>query len=222
MKKKVVILGTSYLSIVTYQTVIREGQIDVVAFSASKGFIEENVLEGLPVLPLEELRGHFDMDETEILITIGYSKMNDLREFYYNECKKMGYKVATFISKFAMVYTDDIGEGSILSPGCYVGPYAKIGKCCQININTYVSHHNEIGDYSFVSGGTMFGGNVVMGKKCFIGMQCVIKNGITIGDRVFLGANSYAKDNLESQKGYLGNPAQNKSNISSDLMIRFV
>lgn len=219
---KVIIFGTSIFSLVTYQTIVQEGLAQVVGFTLNEKYIQETKLEGLNVYPFEYLSDSFPINECKILIALGYKKMNDNRKVVYEKCKELGYNIYTLISKRAIVYTSEIGEGSIILPTAFVGPYVSIGKSVVLWNNVSVCHHNRIGDFTHIAGGTTIGGETNIGSNCFIGMNCTVKNGIEVGDRTFIGANSYMSQNTEGGLGFVGNPATNPRGVKSDLMIKFL
>lgn len=218
--RKVIIIGTSELSVCFYKSLIYEIEYEVVAFTVNREFIKDKVVEGLPVIPFEDLSEIFNMSEYEIALTIGYKKMNDIREYFYNECKRLGYKIMTYISPKAIVYSDKIGEGTLIYPGAYVGPYCEIGVANIIHMQVCVSHHIKTGNFNFLAGGTMIGGNVVIGSNCFIGMSNTIRNGIKIGDRVLIGAKNYVPKDLRSKYAFIGKDSCKP--IYSDFLIKFI
>jgi len=219
---KVIIFGTSIFSLVTYQTIVQEGLAEVVGFTLNEKYIQGTKLEGLNVYPFEYLSDSFQIEDCKILIALGYKKMNDNRKAVYERCKELGYNIYTLISKRAIVYTSEIGEGSIILPTAFVGPYVSIGKSVILWNNVSVCHHNRIGDFTHIAGGTTIGGETNIGSNCFIGMNCTVKNGIEVGDRTFIGANSYMSQNTEGGLGFVGNPATNPRGAKSDLMIKFL
>lgn len=220
--KKIVIAGVNEYSEYVYYTILKENAAEVVAFASLKEFITKQEFCNLPVYPLEDLPLYLDMQSCEVLITIGYTKMNSRRENTYNLCKKLNYNIYTFISRRAVCDSDDIGEGCIIMPTAYVPPCTKIGKCNIINMGTYITHTGNIGDFNWFAATIVMGGNIKMGSNCFIGMGCTLKNGISVGSKVFLGANSYLSDNAEDGLAYIGSPAENKRGLKSSIVIDFV
>ncbi len=220
--EKVIIFGTSIFSLVAYQTIVQEGLAEVVGFTLNEKYIQDTKLEGLNVYPFECLSNNFPMNDYKILIALGYKKMNDNRKAVYEKCKELSYNIYTLISKRAQVYTKEIGEGCIILPAAFVGPYVSIGKSVILWNNVSVCHHNRIGDFTHIAGGTTIGGETIIGSNCFVGMNCTLKNGIEVGDRTFIGANSYMSQNTEGGLGFVGNPATNPRGAKSDLMIKFL
>lgn len=222
MKDKVVIFGTSIFSLVAYQTIVQDDLAEVIGFTLNEKYIQEPKLEGLNIYPFESLSDCVDMRECKILIALGYKNMNDNRKAAYDKCKEFGFNVFTLVSKRATLYTTEIGEGSIILPMAFVGPYVSIGKSVILWNNVSICHHNKVGDFTHIAGGTTIGGETNIGSNCFIGMNCTFKNGIEVGDRTFVGANSYMSKSTEGGLGFVGNPAINPRGAKSDLMIKFL
>ncbi len=61
--------------------------------------------------------------------------------------------------------TAEIGEGTIIQPGAFVGNYVKIGKNCIIHANVSVCDYSEIGDNVVINPNTVIGGDAFFFKK---------------------------------------------------------
>lgn len=207
MNKKVIIFGTTIFSTQLCVILHQEG-IDIVGYTVDKNYISNEVFDNLPVYPFEELEHYVDTSDIEIVLTIGYNHMNDVRKGKYLECKKRGLNVFTFVSKDAKVYTEAIGEGSIIMPGSYIGPYSTLGICCVLWPGSVLSHQNNIGDYSWIAPSCCFGGGAETGKNCFLGLGATVRNEITLADYTFIGAHSYIGKNTLPSRAYLGVPAK--------------
>ena len=102
----------------------------------------------------------------------------------------------------AISSTAQIGEGSILQPGVFVGEKVKIGKNCIIHSNVSIYDHTEIGDDVIIHANTVIGsdafyfkrraegydkmlscGRVIIHNKVEIGASCTIDKGVS-GDTV--------------------------------------
>lgn len=219
---KIIIFGVNMFSSVVYQSILKDGKGEVIAFTLNKQYIKTDSFEMLPVIPYEELSSRFDMSQIKIAVTVGYSDMNKNRETVYNMCKASGYSIYTYISDKALVYSNKIGEGSILLPASFIGPHVTIGKCSIIWNQVCIPHHSTVGDFTHIAGGTTVGGGANIGSYCFIGMNSSIKNGINIGDNTFIGANSYMSESTDGGLGFYGSPAKNPRGVSSEIMMQFL
>ena len=202
-------MGTTPFSAVIADIIQKEGQYEVLAFSTSRQFMDATEMNGKPIIAQEDLKHNFNMDEIGIVNTIGYSKMNSIREKVHNELLDEGFHLQTFISRNANVYTSDIREGSIIMPGAFVGPYVTVGKACIIYSNVSLTHHITIEDYCFIASGCVFGGNVTIGHNSFIGLNSTIRNRISLAPYTLVGASSNVLKSCGSMGGViLGNPAK--------------
>lgn len=204
---ELIILGTTMYSATTRKILEKEG-VRVLGYSTYRDYIQENEYDGLPVYPFEELDFIFGVGEFMVINTIGYSNMNKIREKVYYDTKKKGYKLYTFISKSALVYTDDIGEGSLIMPNAYIGPYVKLGACCVVNPGTQLSHHITMGNFNFIGRGVIVGGDVEICNNCFIGLHSTIKNKVRISNFTIVGSGSNVIKSTEENCVYVGNPAR--------------
>lgn len=219
---KIIIVGTNEFSEYVFLTIQKEHAAEVVGFSSLKDFISQTEFCGLPVYPLEELTCFFDMNICQVLITVGYTKMNERREKTYNLCKKLNYRLFTYISSRSICDSDDIGEGCIIMPTAYISAKTKIGVCNVINCEAVLGHTGIVGNFNWFSGNSVFGGNVKIGNNCFLGMNSLIKNGVIVASKTMLAAYSYLSDNSIENKFYSGNPAINVKKLSADIVCDFI
>ena len=94
--------------------------------------------------------------------------------------------------------TAEIGEGTIIQPGAFVGNDVKIGKNCLIHANVTINDHVIIGDNVIIRSGTVLGadafyyktrpsgfdrlksvGNVIIENNVEIGANCTIDRGVS-------------------------------------------
>lgn len=217
----IVIFGTSEFSEYLYYTIKLEADKEVLAFTLSKKYLKDRFFCDLPVIEFEDLPNLL-VDPFEILISVGYHDMNKGREKIYKQCKKLGYRVASFISTRAICDSKDIGEGCIVMPKAYVPPITSLGVCNVINVATILGHTSVIGDFNWFSGNVTMGGNVKVDNNCFIGMNCLIKNGIHVRSFALIGAYSFLNDNTLEGRFYSGNPAVNTKGLKSMIVCDFI
>lgn len=151
-----------------YKIIEKEQFASVLAFTTGRAFMDKTELEGIPIVAFEELSDSFDMNQCMILNTIGYSQMNDIRKKVFFQIREEGYKLCTFISANANVYTDKIGDGSIIMPGAFVGPYVELGVSDIIYANVSLTHHitikAKIPSYTLIGSGTNVLSSITEGK----------------------------------------------------------
>lgn len=220
--KKIIIAGTSQFSSVMHKLVNVENEDEVIAFTINREYIQSDTFEGKPVVAFEELSETFDMTRYDIMLTFGYTLLNAIREKFYKECKDKGYNIYTFISKNSCVYTDSIGEGTLVLPSVYIGPFNEIGKCNIIWNGTNISHHSIIGNFNNIAAGAILAGDVIIGNNCFLGVNTSYKNGVKVASQSFIAASSYVSKNTKENTAYSGSPARSIKGITALELINLV
>ncbi len=205
---KFIIIGTTPFSAVIRNIIVAEGG-DVIAYSTSRSFATEDTFDGLPIIYTEDILAKKVDADLSYINTIGYSKMNTIREKVHNQLKSMNLPIASYISKQSLVYTNKIGEGCIIMPGAFVGPDVEIGDSNIIYANTSITHHIKLGNYNFIGSGCIIGGNVSIGNNCFLGLNSTIKNRCSIDDYTLLGSGANLTKSTNGLGGvFVGNPAK--------------
>ena len=116
--RNLIIFGDTPFAERLFKYISIEAKDKVIAFTQEKSFVSRKEIQGVPVVPFEELDEHFN-EEFEIIIGIGYTQMNQLKKRIYNMCKERKYKIETYISTNAIVYS----KGPTIPPvGAYKAP----------------------------------------------------------------------------------------------------
>lgn len=186
-----------------------EGAGNVLCFTTLRKFIKYSQCDGLPIIATEDLAKVFDSSDVLVVNTVGYSKMNTLREKAQSELDSFNLQTVSYISRNANVYSEDIGNGCIIMPGAFVGPDVKLGKGNIIYSNVSLTHHITIGDYNFIASGCVLGGNIIIGNNCFIGLNSTLRNRLNIPSFTLIGCSSNVVKPIEDENTiWLGNPAK--------------
>jgi UDP-3-O-[3-hydroxymyristoyl] glucosamine N-acyltransferase len=83
----------------------------------------------------------------------------------------------------------EIGEGTIVQPGAFIGNHVKIGKHCIIHSNVSIYDYSVIGDYVIIHANTVIGGDAFYFKRKPEGYDKMISCGrAIIHDHVEIGA----------------------------------
>ncbi|WP_421750495.1 UDP-3-O-(3-hydroxymyristoyl)glucosamine N-acyltransferase [Croceimicrobium sp.] len=83
----------------------------------------------------------------------------------------------------------EIGEGTILQPGCTIGHGVKIGKDCVIHANVNIADNCQLGDRVIIQANTVIGSDAFYYKKRAEGFDRLLSGGIVvIEDDVEIGA----------------------------------
>ncbi|MCF8301690.1 MAG: UDP-3-O-(3-hydroxymyristoyl)glucosamine N-acyltransferase [Bacteroidales bacterium] len=101
----------------------------------------------------------------------------------------------------------EIGQGTVIQPGVFIGNNVKIGKHCLIHANVSIYDHSKIGDNVIIHSGTVIGadafyfqrkpegwrkfescGDVVIEDNVEIGACCTIDKGVSGTTRIGMGS----------------------------------
>lgn len=205
--ENIVIFGDTKFAERLYSYISIETCVNVIAFTQERGYISRETICGIPVIPFENL-STLSCD-FKIILGIGYSGMNTLKEKVYKLCKECGYDIATYISRSAIVYTDKIGEGTFISPGAIVGPGSELGIGNFMESGAVLSHDNVLGHFNFLSTNSVFGGFTKVSNYCFFGLNSTIKDGLHITDYTLVGSAANVLKSVDIVASVLvGNPAR--------------
>lgn len=210
---KYIIIGNSVYAHMLYGYVTENKENEVVGFSVEKEYTlaqENSLLNGKNggVVPYEEIEQHYTPEEVTLLLAVGYSEMNDIKEKLFRLYKAKGYKFGTYIHPSAIIAPDVVlGEGNVFFEGTIVQRGVSIGDGNVFFARTTIAHDCTVGSFNSFSGASL-GGNVTICDKCFIGMGAVIGENITLENQVFVGANAYVNSNLEAGRAALGEKAR--------------
>lgn len=99
-------------------------------------------------------------------------------------------KFRPFIPASAMISdTAEIGEGTIIQPGVFVGNHVKIGKNCLIHANVTINDHCILGDHVIINSNAVLGGDAFYFKRRPEGFDKMESCGrVVIGNHVEIGA----------------------------------
>lgn len=214
MKEQLLIFGTTMFSAEIASLLRGEGK-EIGGFVVDRRYKNGDIFQNLPVFAFEDIEALVDLNEAQFVLALGYSKMNEHRKAKYNDCKSKGYKVFTYVSSQSQIFTDKIGEGSIILPGTYIGPFSEVGISTVIRPGTVLAHHDTVGDFNWIADGCTLGGGVKMGCHCFLGLGTTVRNEISIADYTFAGAQTYLGRDTERHMAYIGVPSKKIEKMSA-------
>jgi UDP-3-O-[3-hydroxymyristoyl] glucosamine N-acyltransferase len=132
-----------------------------------------------------------------------------LRRNVFQKIKDTNIKILSYIHKSAkLMGINDIGEGTIIFPDCYIGYKTDIGKGCIIQSGSRIEHHSTVGNFCDINPNLTTGGFAKIGDFCEINISVDIINKIKIGDHVRLGAGSLILKDVPSNHLQFGRPSK--------------
>ena len=212
--KEIILFGTGNTAQVLFYHLEKAGR-KIAAFTLDKEFMTSNSLFNRPIIPYSNLSKHYPPKKYDIMIAIGYAKMNTIRAKKVKEVTDMGYNLVSYVSPTATIW-----DRFILNPHSKIGentivqPFSKIGKNVFIGSGCIIGHHTEIRDHSFLASGVIVGGGTIVEPYCFLGSGSITRNDIVIGESSVIGAGTVLLNNTKINSVHL-NRSTEKMNISS-------
>ncbi len=199
--KKIVIYGTTEMSEYLYSYLLRDKQVEVVAFTVENKYLDKTSFFSKEVIPFESIEQKYPPKDYEMIIAIGPTQMNKIREKYFNLAKEKGYNLYSYISKLASVMSP-VGENNIIGDFAVIEPNSNIGDNNMIYPHTIICSRATIGHHNYISPAAKIGTNDVVGNNIILGMNSTLKTDITIANETLVGANCYISKNTEFKGVY--------------------
>lgn len=215
-QKPLVLFGSSTLASLAAHCLTYDARRKVAAFTVDASYLRTDACDGLPVVAFHSLANEFPPDTHDILLPLGYTRMNEFRQVRCEQAKAMGYTLASYVSSRASVWPDmPVGENVIIYEQAILQSFVTLGDNVTVRSGANIGHHGRVGSHSFIASGVVTGGNVTIGERAFIGLGAVLRDNISVGKRCFIGAGAVVLGDTEPDGIYVGNPARRLPNKSS-------
>ena len=117
--------------------------------------------------------------------------------------------IGTFISSNTYISKSvNIGRGSVIMPGSYIGACARVSIGAIVNTGAIVEHECYLSDFVSIAPHATLAGSARIGKLSHISLGSLVDAKISVGSNCVLGANSYLREDLEDNCVAIGNPAK--------------
>lgn len=200
-----------------------ENQGNIAAYVVDDVYKKENLpdiqqINGLPLICFSEMLANYAPQDVMIANSLAYSHMVEDRERVHRQCKANGYQMFTFLSKASHVYAAQVGEGTIIYPGCTIGHNVILGEGNFFEIGATIAHDSVIGSFNFFAPNAIMCGGIHMEHNCFVGAGAVIINGGIIKHHALIAAGTVVR-NAEAESVYFAPRAVKWHGESSDIKI---
>jgi sugar O-acyltransferase (sialic acid O-acetyltransferase NeuD family) len=213
-----VVFGTGSFAEVAQFYFNRDSEYRVVAFSAHGSQVREDTFGGVPVVPFEELAGHFPADRHAAFVAVGYRNVNRVRAAVYDEVKAKGYPLATYVSSKASRWEDlRIGDNCFVFEDNTIQPFVTIGNDVVMWSGNHIGHHSTIGDHCFLASHVVISGHVRVGARCFFGVNATTRDSISIGDGCVIGAGALVMKSAREGEVYIAERTRPDRRKSDDI-----
>ena len=206
---RLVIVGAGEFALIAFEYFSFDSPYEVVAFAAEREYLQKTSINGLPVVPFEDLASLYPPDLHHAFVAIPASQLNQLRRRLYLETKARGYPLASYISSRAFVWRNaKVGENTFIFENNVVQPFVEIGNDCVLWSGNHIGHRTVIRDHNFIASHAVISGYCEVGEGCFIGVNATLNDRIKIADACVIGSGSLVVKDTEPGKIYIGQPAR--------------
>ena len=166
----VVIFGTGYFARTAEIYLRSDSRYNVVAFTVNERFLDATELSSLPVVPFESIGESHPPDRYSMFVAIGFSRVNRARREIYEEAKRQGYRLISYVSSQAHWVTEPVlGDNCFVFEANVIQPNVHIGNNVILWSGNHIGHDSRIGDHCFIASHVVISGNVEIGESCFVG-----------------------------------------------------
>jgi len=131
----VVIFALSHLSALAAFSLKGAGR-SVVAFTDFDPFCDRDFFEDRRVIPLSMLAAELPPDDHEVVVAMGFRRMNQLRRETCSRLEVLGYRLGSFISPNARVWSGfQSPQHLMIYEGTIVQPFVEIGNNVTLRAN---------------------------------------------------------------------------------------
>lgn len=197
--KKLVLFGTGDLAEIARFYFEKDAGYEVAAFTVDRKYKKADSFLELPVYDFAHIEEKFPPDEYEMFIAMAYTHLNKTREDKFNEAKKKGYTLASYISSriTCWIEKEDIGENCFILEDNTIQPFVKIGNNTMLWSGNHIGHHAEIGNHVFITSHVVLSGRTKVGDNSFIGVNATINDHVEIAPKCVIGSGALITKNTE-------------------------
>ena len=219
MKKLVLFGNTNFTKLIKYFLEV-DANRKIEFVTVDREYITEETFDGVPVVAFDEFLNFYDKDKYEVLVSIGYSKMNILRQQVFEKLKKHDFCIASYIHSSALIASNAIiGVGNIILENVVIQPFCRIGNANLIWHSANIAHNCDIGSYNTIASNSSLNGFVKMTNNSFIGSNAVIRDHTNISDFTLIGAGTFLSKDTSNYEVYVPEKAIKLQHKSTDIRL---
>lgn len=186
---RIILFGLGRGADVAYRFFKRDTSHEICGFAVDEKYRDRDSFHDLPVVPFETVEQHFPPGEFQMFVLLGYQEMNGLRARKYQEAKKKGYALASYVcSDIFQAEKLAIGENCFILDNQSISLDVKIGNNVVMWSSNHIGDLSHIGDHAWVSSHVTVAAEVNIGERAFLGLGATISNRVTLAPGTFVGA----------------------------------
>ena len=209
MAQKIILAGNAITAQILHSYLVSDPRYSLFGVTVDDEFVSKGSVGELPVVPISALASAFPAGECRVLMAVGYSDLNRIRESLFGRLKAMGYAIETYVHPGALVHSQiPLGEGSVVLPGAVIEPWVTVGANVAVWANVTLAHHCSVAEHCWIASGTVVSGQAKIGRNSFVGVNATIVNGVTVGEYSIVGAAALVSRDAKPRSVHLARSAE--------------
>jgi sugar O-acyltransferase (sialic acid O-acetyltransferase NeuD family) len=217
-RRKLVIFGAGDFAQLAKFYFENDSDYEVCGFVVDDDYHVSDSYLDLPLVLSERVQTVFPPEQYELYVAIAYTHLNEIRESKYDEYKKRGYHLASYISSKATCWNEgnEFGDNVFVLEDNTIQPYAHIGSNTILWSGNHIGHHAEVGNHVFITSHVVVSGRSVVGDNSFIGVNATINDHVRIGKRNIIGSGALITRDTDDDSMYKAKwTERNGDNVSN-------
>jgi sugar O-acyltransferase (sialic acid O-acetyltransferase NeuD family) len=220
--KEIYIVGNTNAAQILFGFLKDDSRYHVIGFAVHQEFIHSAELFNLPVVNFESLIDYKKSKDFELIMGIGYSSLNSIRENIFFELLNLGFSIETYIHPTAFVSSQaSIGKGCVILPNAVIEPFSEVDDNTYICSNSTIAHHSRLGRHVWVASNSVISGEAIIEDNTFIGVGTTVVNKVIVGKGNILGAGSLILKNTKPDEVYLSRNSEKHRFSATDYSTYF-
>jgi len=186
--KELCIFGTAEMAELADYYFAYDYGLNVSKFVVDDAFVEGGVFLKRPVLSWSEFVSAHTPQSTAVHVALSYRQMNDVRAAKFEQVKRAGFEMPSYISSKAVSWPDlTYGANCFVLELQNLQPRVVLGNNVMLWSMNHIGHGSVIKDHAYLASGITVSGHVTVGEKSFIGVGAQIRDFVTIGSQALIG-----------------------------------
>lgn len=185
---RLVLFGAGDIARLAHYYFTHDSEHEVVAFTVDGEYRRADEFLGLPLVDFAGVPDLYPPDRFEMFVALSYTRMNQVRAAKYEQAKRLGYRLASYVSSRCTFLTDQpVGDNCFVLEDNTIQPMVRIGNDVTLWSGNHIGHDAVIDDHCFIASHVVISGHVHVCSYCFIGVNATLRNSITIAPHTLIG-----------------------------------
>lgn len=186
---RVVIFGVGQWAALAHFYLTHDSPHEVVGFTVDESYRTIDALEGRPVVSFENIEQMYPPDDFKLFIPMSFKKMNHLRAEKYDQAKRRGYQLISYVSSKATTWPGfSCGDNCFIFEDNTIQPFVTIGNDVIMWSGNHIGHHTVIKDHVTITSHVVISGACTIEPFCFFGANAFVRDETIVARDTLVGA----------------------------------